>query len=137
MCAGSSRKLGRGRRSRGRWPAADPAHSAARRSTATRCGSAFAPRSCLAANFRRPLSWRNLDLLVLLSFSVSLWFFNRGNIFASVPLAYPPLVYLAARCLWIGLTGRAVRGTAVWPAWVLLAATVFLAGFRVGLNIEN
>src|ERR671936_2798928 len=44
-------------------------------------------------DLRRPLSLRNLDLLVLLSFSVSLCFFNRGNIFASAPLAYPPLVY--------------------------------------------
>ena len=46
------------------------------------------------ADFRRPLSVRNLDLLVLLSFSVSLWYFNHGDIFTSVPLAYPPLVYL-------------------------------------------
>src|SRR5512133_2804939 len=37
-------------------------------------------------DLRRPLSLRNLDLLVLLSFSVSLWFFNRGDIFTSVPL---------------------------------------------------
>ena len=89
------------------------------------------------AEYRRPLSWRNLDLLMLLSFSVSLWFFNHGNVFASVPLAYPPLAYLAARCLWIGCTGRAVRGRVVWPYWVLLAAAVFLAGFRIGLNIED
>jgi hypothetical protein len=89
------------------------------------------------ANFRRPLSWRNLDLLMLLSFSVSLWFFNRGNVFASAPLAYPPLVYLLARCTWIGFTGRAVRGQVVWPAWVLLGATVFLLGFRIGLNIKD
>ena len=54
-------------------------------------------------DFRRPLSLRNLDLLALLSFSVSLWFFNHGNIFTSVPLAYPPLAYLLARCLWIGV----------------------------------
>ena len=58
------------------------------------------------ADFRRPLSVRNLDLLVLLSFSVSLWFFNHGDIFTSVPLAYPPLVYLLARCVWIGVRGR-------------------------------
>jgi hypothetical protein len=25
----------------------------------------------------------------------------------------------------------------VWPAWVLLAATVFLAGFRIGLNLQD
>ena len=42
-----------------------------------------------------PLSWRNLDLLALLFFSVSLWYFNDGDIFTSVPLAYPPMFYLA------------------------------------------
>jgi hypothetical protein len=89
------------------------------------------------AEFRRPLSWRNLDLLMLLSFSVSLWFFNRGNVFASVPLAYPPLVYLLLRCIRIGFTGRAVRARPLWPWWVLLAAAVFLAGFRVGLNAKD
>src|SRR5438067_781223 len=50
-------------------------------------------------NFRRPFSLLHLDLLVLLSFSISLAFFNHGRIFASVPLAYPPLVYLLARML--------------------------------------
>src|SRR5262249_19498980 len=39
------------------------------------------------ANLRRPFSWRNLDLIALLFFSVSLWYFNRGDIFTSVPLA--------------------------------------------------
>ena len=86
-------------------------------------------------DFRRPLSWRNLDLLVLLSFSVSLWFFNHGNVFASVPLVYPPLVYLLVRCIWIGVRGSSGTGVRpLWPAWLLLAATVFLAGFRLGLN---
>ena len=46
-------------------------------------------------NIRRPLSWRNLDLIALLFFSVSLWYFNEGDIFTSVPLAYPPMFYLA------------------------------------------
>ncbi|MFN2468265.1 MAG: hypothetical protein ABR521_09090 [Gaiellaceae bacterium] len=89
------------------------------------------------ADLRRPLSVRNLDLLALLSFSVSLWFYNRGDIFTSVPLVYPPLLYLIARAAWVGLTGR--RGRAVlpfWPVWVLAAATVFLVGFRVGLNVR-
>ena len=90
------------------------------------------------ADLRRPLSLRNLDLLALLSFSVSLWFFNRGQIFTSVPLVYPPLLYLTARAAWIGFHGRPPRAAApVWPVWVLAAATVFLAGFRVGLNIET
>ena len=94
----ASRRRGRARRSRGRWPAATTAPSAARRSTACRSGSRSAPRFCSGS----PTSGgrcrlRNLDLLALLSFSVSLWFFNDGNIFTSVPLAYPPLVYLLAR----------------------------------------
>ncbi|HEY8646491.1 MAG TPA: hypothetical protein VIL77_11485, partial [Gaiellaceae bacterium] len=33
------------------------------------------------ADWRRPFSVRNADLVALLSFSVSLWFFNRGDIF--------------------------------------------------------
>jgi hypothetical protein len=89
-------------------------------------------------DFRRLLSWRNLDLLVLLSLSISLWFFNHGNVFASVPLAYPPLLYLLARCVWIGARGATERMTRpLWPAWLLLAATVFLAGFRIGLNLQD
>ncbi len=36
-------------------------------------------------DWRRPFSLRTLDLLVLLSFSVSLWYFNEGDIFTSVP----------------------------------------------------
>jgi hypothetical protein len=88
------------------------------------------------ADLRRPLSLRNLDLLVLLSFSVSLWYFNAGDVFTSVPLVYPPLVYLLARMVWVGFRGRAAAGSRpVWPVWVLAAATVFLAGFRVGLNL--
>jgi hypothetical protein len=81
-------------------------------------------------DWRRPLTLRTLDLFALLSFSVSLWFFNRGHIFASAPLAYPPFVYLIGRGLWIGITGRATRGRTVWPVWLLLAVTAFGAGFR-------
>jgi hypothetical protein len=85
-------------------------------------------------DWRRLLSVRNADLLALLSFSVSLWFFNRGDIFTAMPLVYPPLVWLLFRCVWIARTDRPSRGAAVWPVWVLAAATVFLAGFKVGLN---
>jgi hypothetical protein len=87
------------------------------------------------ADLRRPLRARNLDLLVLLLLSVSLWYFNEGRIFTSVPLAYPVLAYLLGRVLWIGLRGRAATASRpVWPFWVLAAATVFLAGFRIGLH---
>jgi hypothetical protein len=90
------------------------------------------------ADLRRPLSMRNLDLLALLSFSVSLWYFNRGDIFTSVPLVYPPLLYLLGRMVWSGWRGRLGTGSVpVWPVWLLAAATVFAAGFRVGLNVQS
>jgi len=88
------------------------------------------------ADLRRIASWRNLDLLVFLSFTFSLWYFNRGDIFTSVPLAYPPLAYLLGRTLWVGIKGRSTRTRPFWPVWVLVAATVFLAGFKVGLNVQ-
>jgi hypothetical protein len=89
------------------------------------------------ADLRRPLSLRNLDLLVLLSFTVSLWFFNRGDVFTSVPLAYPPLLYLLGRMVWSTWRGRLGTGAVpVWPVWLLAAATVFAAGFRLGLNVR-
>ena len=87
-------------------------------------------------DWRRPFSLRNADLLVLLSLSASLWFFNHGNIFTAVPLAYPPLLWLLVRCVWVARRDRPTRGAPVWPIWVLAAATVFLAGFRVGLNVR-
>jgi hypothetical protein len=90
------------------------------------------------ADFRRPFSVRNLDLLALLSFSISLRYFNGGDIFTSAPLAYPPLVYLLARMVWIGFRGRGgTSGRPLWPVWVLAAATVFLIGFRIGLNVTQ
>src|SRR5215218_3465765 len=88
-------------------------------------------------DLRRPLSLRNLDLLALLSFSVSLWFFNRGDIFTSVPLADPPLLYLLGRMAWSAWRGGPGASRAVWPIWVIAAATVFLAGFRIGLNVRD
>ncbi|HYY64223.1 MAG TPA: hypothetical protein VE688_06400 [Gaiellaceae bacterium] len=90
------------------------------------------------ADLRRPLSLRNLDLLALVSFSVSLWFFNKGHVFTSVPLVYPPLFYLLGRMVWGVWRGRTgVETRSVWPIWVLAAAAVFLAGFRIGLNVES
>jgi hypothetical protein len=89
------------------------------------------------ADLRRPLSLRNLDLLVLLSFSVSLWFFNRAEIFTSVPLAYPPLMYLLGRMVWSAWRGGPGSSRSVWPLWLLAAATIFLTGFRLGLNVSG
>ena len=89
------------------------------------------------ADLRRPLSVRNLDLLVLLSFSASLWFFNRGEIFTSVPLVYPPLLYLLGRMVWCAWRGGPGSSRSVWPLWLVAAAAVFLTGFRIGLNVRD
>ena len=136
--AARSPRRGPGRRSRGRWRAATTARSAGRRSTATPVWLGFCALFLLGlADLRRPLSLRNLDLLVLLSFCVSLWFFNHGDIFTSVPLAYPPLLYLLGRMVWSAWRGRLGTGAVpVWPVWLLAAATVFAAGFRIGLNVR-
>src|SRR5262249_54866885 len=71
-------------------------------------------------NFRRPFSLLHLDLLVLLSLSVSLAFFNHGLIHASVPLIYPPLIYVLARMLALVRPGG-VRGK-VRPLRLLVPA---------------
>ncbi len=88
-------------------------------------------------DFRRWRRVAHLDLLVLLSFGVSEIYFNAANIGVSVPLAYPPLVYLLGRMLWLGFRGS---GSGLRPsapiAW-LAVITTFLLGFRVALNIAD
>jgi hypothetical protein len=95
-------------------------------------------------DWRNPLRLLHLDLLVLLSFSVSLAFFNHGRIYASTPLVYPPLVYLLARMLLLARVGRrAPRRDAPRPLRLLVptpwlaVGVVFLIGFRVGLNVTD
>ncbi len=89
------------------------------------------------ADWRRLRSWHSLDLLALLSFGLSLWLFNRGEVFRSAPLAVPPLAYLLVRMCWIGFRGRAPAPMLFWPVWLLAAVAVFLGGLRVGLNLET
>jgi len=89
---------------------------------------------------RRPFSLLHLDLLVLLSFSISLAFFNHAHIYASVPLAYPPLAYLLIRMLLLARArrrGRARPLRLLVPARWLAVAVVFLIGFRVALNVTD
>jgi hypothetical protein len=89
------------------------------------------------ADWRRLWRVANLDLLVLLGFGVSHFFFNRAEIGVSVPLQYPVLLYLLGRALWIGFRGRGEGLRPVWPAAWLLVAALFLIGFRVGLNVAD
>jgi hypothetical protein len=88
-------------------------------------------------DWRHPLRLLHLDLLVLLSFSISLAFFNHANIGMSTPLAYPPLVYLLARMLWLVRRGQADGRPLrlLVPAPWLAVGVVFLLGFRIGLNV--
>jgi hypothetical protein len=94
-------------------------------------------------DFRRPFRWLHLDLLAVLAFSVSFAFFTHANIGMSVALTYPPLLYLLARAIWIGLR-RPARGDPAphtpplfLPSRWLVVALVFLVAFRVGLNVVN
>jgi hypothetical protein len=88
-------------------------------------------------DWRRLRRVANLDLLVLLGFGASHFFFNRAEVGVSVPLQYPVLLYLLGRALWIGFRGRGEGLRPVWPvAWILVAA-LFLMGVRVGLNLAD
>jgi len=89
------------------------------------------------ADLRRLVSIRNLDLLVLVSFTASLWYFNHGHVFASSSLVYPPLAYLLGRCVWVVWRGAGSVSRPVWPVWVLVAATCFLGTFRIGLTLHS
>jgi hypothetical protein len=88
-------------------------------------------------DWRRPFRLAHLDLLVIVAgFGLSHYFFNNGNIGVSVPLAYPPLLYLLGRALWLGF--RRTKGAGLRPSMpiaVLAAATVLLIGGRVALNV--
>ena len=87
---------------------------------------------------------------MLLSFSVSLAFFNHAHIYGSVPAVYPPLLYLLARMLALMARPRARadgeapnssrggRGLRLLvPASWLAIAVVFLIGFRIALNVTD
>ncbi len=87
------------------------------------------------ADYRRLISVRTLDLVMLLAPSISLAYFNAGLVFWSVPLVYPPLVYLLARLVYIGFRSErrpAIAGSL--PLWLLAGAAIFLIGFRGGLD---
>jgi hypothetical protein len=86
-------------------------------------------------DWRRPFSMRTLDLLALLSFGISLHWFNDGNLFVSTPLIYPPLIYLLVRLIRVGWTQPLRRVEIGSTHALILVALIFgLVGFRLGLN---
>jgi hypothetical protein len=88
---------------------------------------------------RRPFRLLHLDLLVLLGLGVSLYFFNRADIKASVPLTYPVLLYVFARMLWSGTRPRRRRGplVPVVPLRWLAVAALALGCARIALNVVD
>jgi hypothetical protein len=90
-------------------------------------------------DWRRPFRLAHLDLLVIVGgFGLSQYFFNDADIGLSVPLAYPPLVYLLARALWLGYRrkeGSGLRPSA--PIAVLAVLTVALIAGRITLNVAD
>ncbi len=89
--------------------------------------------------WRRRPSLLALDLVMLVGLSVSLAFFNHGEIGLSVPLVYPFLIYLLVRMLLLGF-GRGwprQRLRPVVPEPWLAVGAVFLMAFRIGLNVLN
>ena len=81
----------------------------------------------------------HLDLLVLLGFSISLALFDHAQIGLSVPLVYPFLIYLLVRMLLLAFgRGRPRRPLPLRvPVTWLAVGTIFLMGFRIGLNVTD
>ncbi|GAC1527148.1 MAG: hypothetical protein NVS2B6_14830 [Thermoleophilaceae bacterium] len=90
-------------------------------------------------DLRRPRRLLHLDLAAILAFGVSLAFFNHANIAVSVPLTYPPLVYLMVRLLVLARSRGRPSGRLIprVPLTWLALALVFLLGFRVALNVSD
>ena len=88
---------------------------------------------------RRAWSLLHLDLLALLGLSVSLAFFNHATIGISTPIIYPFMLYLLVRMLLLGFgRGRPREPLRLFvPVTWLAIGTIFLVGFRVGLNVVN
>ena len=74
---------------------------------------------------------------------ISQAFFNAAEIGISVPLYYPPLVYLLVRMLWIGYRGHGRGGTAgeglrpSAPTWLLTVAVIALVVLRLAGNLAD
>jgi hypothetical protein len=76
------------------------------------------------------LSLRNLDVLALASFTATVWLLNEGFLLPSLFASYPPLAYLAARCMNMGLRSpKPVQETSL--LWHLTRSWSLAARMRV------
>jgi hypothetical protein len=81
---------------------------------------------------RRPLRLIHLDLLALLGFSASLFFFNKAEIGLSVGLVYPVLAYVFLRMLIAGFRPNETRERLLpfAPRGLLVVGIVILVAFH-------
>ena len=109
------------------------------RSTATRSGSAFCALFLLGlVDWRRLLSLRNArPARAALVLGLALVLQPRRRLHGDAARLSRRSSGCSLRCALdrAHATGRRAAAS-VWPVWVLAAATVFLAGFRVGLNVR-
>jgi hypothetical protein len=88
---------------------------------------------------RRPFRLLHLDLLALLAFGASHFFFNRGEIETSVPLVYPVLGYLFVRMLVAGFRPRRRRERLVpllSARWLVVGIVVLVAA-RIVIEVAE
>ena len=88
--------------------------------------------------WRRRPTLLHLDLLVMVTFfSISLALFNHAQIGLSVPLIYPPMIYLFVRLLLLAFgkgRPREPLRTVVPIPWLAIGI-VWLMAFRIALNV--
>ena len=83
-------------------------------------------------------SLRNLDVVALLGFLVSHWFFREGIVLEAVVLWYPPLIYLLVRTLLMGFgVGERVERTSNLPTWLLMVLAGLAGGLVLALNVDS
>jgi glycosyl transferase family 87 len=88
-------------------------------------------------DFRNPFRLLHLDLIALLAFGASHFFFNLGKPWVSVPLIYPVLIYCSARMIVAGFR-PATRHTPLIPHMgnaMLLTLLVVLLALRGGFGV--
>lgn len=88
-------------------------------------------------DFRNPLRLLHLDLVALLAFGASQYYFNLGKPWISVPLIYPVLIYCTARMIVAGFR-PAARRTPLVPHMgngMLLALLVVLLAARGAFGV--
>ncbi len=87
---------------------------------------------------RRPWRLLHLDLVAIAALSVSFAFWMKGDLGASVPLVYPPLLYVLARALLAGLRPRERAGpVSPLAPKVVIGLTLALVAFRIGLTLAD